>query len=655
MSYLPVYPFLMNVVAVILKTVSTLFIASQGNYVCNDGVLWDLSMLLCEQNTIRSGSWKSRRSLFCTIFLLLLFLMSAGIASADSDDEDAGDPDGDREESSDTDTDDGAEDDDNGADDIDRSNTDDESDSNKDQASEESLNTEEEPETNGSDDNSGAVESGSYDDSGTNEDGSYDDDSAADDEESDDDEPGIDDNGSDNDEPDVDDSMNKDDTSETHGSQDTEHWKNAESADGESDQKVSDPDTDEARDSEEKQTDESTKDKSKDKSNSDAGENRSPVPPGPDKHKSTDNKRSDKKSDDRVSKDNYSKADTADRNDPVPDTGSGSASSTTKDSGTTTANNHSINNSVTSNSTVKDSADTTPSDSGSSGSSSYSSATGPANSPASNLKNESSVSSNVSSNVSSTKAEDAEFLKEFRDSKEAQDNIEITDYSFEFLVKGREAVFEFGLEKNNVISISFIPEVTGGQVKTVVEILKNTSTLINEAPPGTVYKNLNIWVGDAQFSPYKTTDAKVSFKVEKDWLLSNNMDHGTIVLYGHVNGWYPLLTEKTGEDDDYVYYTAQTSGFSQFAIVSMDTYGLAEDPTAGVTSSGIIGKSGIGGSSDAEGDTDEVPYYNTYKSAALLLVSLFVAGAAGIAGLKYITSPGITGSQDEKDSRQFKK
>ena len=45
-------------------------------------------MLLCEQNTIRSGSWKSRASLFCTIFLLL-FLMSAGIASADSDDEDA--------------------------------------------------------------------------------------------------------------------------------------------------------------------------------------------------------------------------------------------------------------------------------------------------------------------------------------------------------------------------------------------------------------------------------------------------------------------------------------------------------------------------------------------------------------------------------------
>ncbi|WP_370575548.1 PGF-pre-PGF domain-containing protein, partial [Methanomethylovorans sp.] len=117
----------------------------------------------------------------------------------------------------------------------------------------------------------------------------------------------------------------------------------------------------------------------------------------------------------------------------------------------------------------------------------------------------------------------------------------------------------------------------------------------------------------------------------------------------------PLVTEKTGEDDAYVYYTAQTSRFSMFAIVSTGTYDLAQDPVAGVTSSGIIGKGGILGGSDAKGDTDEIPYYNTYMSAALLLVSLFVAGAAGIAGLKYITRPDISGNRDEKDSMQFKK
>ena len=153
-----------------------------------------------------------------------------------------------------------------------------------------------------------------------------------------------------------------------------------------------------------------------------------------------------------------------------------------------------------------------------------------------------------------------------------------------------------------------------------------------------------------QFSPYKATDAKVNFKVEKDWLLSNSIDPETIVLYGHINGWYPLVTEKTGEDNAYVYYTAQTTRFSLFAIVSTGTYDLAEGQIAGVTSSGIIGKNGILGSSDAKGDTDKVPYYNTYMSVALLLVSLFVAGAAGIAGLKYITRPGITGDRDEKDS-----
>lgn len=588
--------------------------------------------------------------------------MSAGIASADSDDDDAGDPEGDREESSDTDTDDGVENDDNSADGIDMSNTDDESDSNEGQAPEESINTEEEPETNEADDDSGtSVDEPVNNDPDTDDDES-DNDSDADDDESAGEESSTNDNGSDDDraasdesgdepdtfesepdnddsgteddasddEPGIDDPASKDDASESHSSQNTGDQKDAESVDDEKDQKASGPDTDEARDIKEKQTDESTGDKSNDESDPDAGENLSPSPPVPDKDKDTDAEKSDQKSYDRVSKDNYNKPYTADRDDPAPDTGSGSPGSTTGDSGTATADSRSDNNRTISKNDAKDIEDIISSDPGSPG------------------------STESSSDISSTNAEDAAFLNEFRDSKEAPDNIEITDYSFASLVKGREVVFEFGLENNNVISVSFIPEVTGGQVKTVVEILRNTSTLINEAPPGVVYKDLNIWVGDAQFSPYKATDAKVNFKVEKDWILSNSIDPENIVLYGHVNGWHPLVTEKTGEDDAYVYYTAQTSRFSLFAIVSTDTYDLAEDPATGVTSSGIIGKSGIFGGSDAKGDTGEVPYYNTYMSAAILLVSLFVAGAAGIAGLKYITRSEISGNRDEQDSMQFK-
>lgn len=150
--------------------------------------------------------------------------------------------------------------------------------------------------------------------------------------------------------------------------------------------------------------------------------------------------------------------------------------------------------------------------------------------------------------------------------RENYDNIEFTDLSFESVVSGKETVFEFTEEKISIISISFIPRLSGGQVKTIVESLKETSDFAEGVPPGKVYKNLNVWIGTGQYAPYKLTDAKVSFKVEKQWLDSNDVGYDNIVLYNYHEEWISLDTEKTDEDETYVYYTAQTPGFSMFAI-----------------------------------------------------------------------------------------
>ncbi|WP_256621753.1 PGF-pre-PGF domain-containing protein [Methanolobus chelungpuianus] len=270
----------------------------------------------------------------------------------------------------------------------------------------------------------------------------------------------------------------------------------------------------------------------------------------------------------------------------------------------------------------------------------------------SNVSSQVNASVNISSNLSIIRSEDAEFLREFRDSTESGDNIEFRDYSFASIVRGQEALFRFGYEENVVTSVSFMPAVSGGHVRTVVEILKGTSTLIREHAPGMVYRNFNIWVGDAEFSPQKITDARVSFKVEKEWLTSNDIDSGTMVLYTYINGWNSLSTEITGEDEEYVYYTAQTPGFSLFAIASTeDSYMLTGDQAGKLPAARE--DSGIGSSAAASGKS-EVPHYNTYRSAAILLVSLLVAGAVGMAGLKYMARPAGNGSMDDGDNSDVK-
>lgn len=167
-----------------------------------------------------------------------------------------------------------------------------------------------------------------------------------------------------------------------------------------------------------------------------------------------------------------------------------------------------------------------------------------------------------------------------------------------------------------------------------------------------VYKNFNVWVGDAEFSPQKITDARVTFKVEKEWLTSKDIDPETIVLYTYANGWTPLSAGRTGEDEEYVYYTAQTPGFSLFSIVSTeDPYMLTGDQAGKPPATG---EDSVIGSSAAASGKSEIPHYNTYRSVAILLVSLLVAGAVGMAGLKYMARPAGSGSMDEGDNSDIK-
>ncbi len=82
---------------------------------------------------------------------------------------------------------------------------------------------------------------------------------------------------------------------------------------------------------------------------------------------------------------------------------------------------------------------------------------------------------------------------------------------------------------------------------------------------GKVYKNLKIT--ESNIAKVLKGTATITFQVEKSWLSSNNINANDVVMNRYVDGkWVELTTSKGADDGTFVHYTAQTPGFSYFAI-----------------------------------------------------------------------------------------
>jgi PGF-pre-PGF domain-containing protein len=86
-----------------------------------------------------------------------------------------------------------------------------------------------------------------------------------------------------------------------------------------------------------------------------------------------------------------------------------------------------------------------------------------------------------------------------------------------------------------------------------------------EAPAGLVFEYDEVTI-------YHTTDdaiegALILFSIPKAWLAENSIDPADVVLYRYHDGaWQALPTEVTGEDETSWHFSAQSPGFSLFAI-----------------------------------------------------------------------------------------
>jgi PGF-pre-PGF domain-containing protein len=247
-------------------------------------------------------------------------------------------------------------------------------------------------------------------------------------------------------------------------------------------------------------------------------------------------------------------------------------------------------------------------------------------------------------------------------SGEKYENVEFKDYSIKYVMKDTETVYNFTKDNSIITKVILITRLNGGQAKTVVETLKGTSTLINKAAPGIVYRNVNIWVGDEKFSPASISDASITFQVKKDWISGNSVDPVSMKLLRYAGGtWSQLPTAKIGEDGTYIYYLAKTPAFSIFAVSSMDEKALQE----------LSANSGQGAlqSEDDESDkmspddvtdsTDLNSATQDRKSSGIAYFAIIGLTAMGLLSYKYRDPLGKTiaqlGNPDGKRYRRFKR
>ncbi len=157
-------------------------------------------------------------------------------------------------------------------------------------------------------------------------------------------------------------------------------------------------------------------------------------------------------------------------------------------------------------------------------------------------------------------------------SPEPNSNIGLKEISSGQVFKGTHASYIFKAETNDIVTVEFDPKRSFGKTTAIVEMLKNTSAMVEEPAPGTVYKNMNIWVGNSGFSsPENLENAKISFRVNRTWIYENGINESMITLYRYnEEDWNSLSTSLIGDDENYLYFTSETPGFSPFAIAGRE-------------------------------------------------------------------------------------
>jgi len=159
-------------------------------------------------------------------------------------------------------------------------------------------------------------------------------------------------------------------------------------------------------------------------------------------------------------------------------------------------------------------------------------------------------------------------------SSEDYNNILFSETVREFVSKDKDVSYHFESQSNIIRYINFTPLKTKGATSAKIEILKDTSSLVNYAPLDKVYMNLNMWIGGFGYATSQNiANATVNFKVEKSWINENKISTSSIKLNRYNKSeWESLITDQVDHDADYLYFKSKTSAFSSFAVTGKEEF-----------------------------------------------------------------------------------
>lgn len=155
-------------------------------------------------------------------------------------------------------------------------------------------------------------------------------------------------------------------------------------------------------------------------------------------------------------------------------------------------------------------------------------------------------------------------------SLEPSKNIDAKETASRYISSSSHAIFDFPMNVTCITNLEFNPKKTFQRTAATIEMLKEKSVQVPQLPPGRIYKNVNIQVGNTGTSlSGNIENASIGFRVEKTWI-SENIGKKSLICMWRYNqtSWNKLEVQKTGEDNRYSYFKARTPGFSSFAITA---------------------------------------------------------------------------------------
>ncbi|MBI5698502.1 MAG: PGF-pre-PGF domain-containing protein [Thaumarchaeota archaeon] len=118
--------------------------------------------------------------------------------------------------------------------------------------------------------------------------------------------------------------------------------------------------------------------------------------------------------------------------------------------------------------------------------------------------------------------------------------------------------------KVDEVKIEVKETVSNVQVTVKESSLPTGASVAITTTAGSTYKYIDITTNVASA---KVEKAKIKFKVEKSWITANSIASATVALQRYAdNKWNKLSTSKVSEDTTYIYYEAESTGLSTFAI-----------------------------------------------------------------------------------------